>query len=80
MGEALDALFSKNQLQGVKSSKTNEEVEAWQQLTINHLPVILVLHLKCFEYTSRCLKKIMKAFEFPIDLEIEERKLWFWYC
>lgn len=73
--EALDMLVCKNQLEGVTSSKTNEEVEAWQQVTLEELPLVLVLHLKCFDYKLDGCSKIMKALEFPIDLKIESKML-----
>lgn len=71
VSEALDALVSKNKLEGVTSSKTNEEVEAWQQVLLDELPVILILHLKCFDFKLDGCKKIIKALEFPIDLKID---------
>lgn len=74
MREALEALVSKNQLEGVTSSKTNEEVQAWQQVMLEELPVILVLHLKCFDFKLNGCTKIIKALEFPIDLKIEGSK------
>lgn len=72
--EALEALVSKNQLEGVTSSRTNEEVEAWQQVTIEELPVVLVLHLKCFDFKLDGCTKILKALEFPVDLKIDNSK------
>lgn len=74
MREALEALVSKNQLEGVTSEKTNEEVEAWQQVTLEELPVILILHLKCFDFKLNGCTKIVKALEFPIDLKIDSSK------
>ncbi|XP_017786374.1 PREDICTED: ubiquitin carboxyl-terminal hydrolase 10-B [Nicrophorus vespilloides] len=73
--EALEALVTKNQLEGVTSSKTNEEVEAWQQVTIEELPVVLVLHLKCFDFKPEGCTKIIKALEFPVDLKIDSKLL-----
>ncbi|KAK4872657.1 hypothetical protein RN001_014686 [Aquatica leii] len=73
--EALEILVCKNQLEGVTSSKTNEEVEAWQQVTVEELPLVLVLHLKCFDYKLDGCSKIMKALEFPIDLKIDAKLL-----
>ncbi|XP_049819082.1 ubiquitin carboxyl-terminal hydrolase 10 isoform X2 [Aethina tumida] len=75
VSEALDALVSKNKLEGVTSSKTNEEVEAWQQVLLDELPVILILHLKCFDFKLDGCKKIIKALEFPIDLKIDSKLL-----
>ncbi|XP_044270841.1 ubiquitin carboxyl-terminal hydrolase 10 [Tribolium madens] len=73
--EALEALVSKNQLEGVTNEKTNEEVEAWQQVTLEELPVILILHLKCFDFKLDGCTKIVKALEFPIDLKIDSKLL-----
>lgn len=73
--EALEALVTKNKLEGVTSSKTNKEVEAWQQVTIEDLPVILVLHLKCFNFKPGGCTKIMKSIEFPVDLKIDPKLL-----
>lgn len=73
--EALEALVCKNQLEGVTSSKTNEEVEAWQQVTIEELPIALLLHLKCFNFKPDGCTKIIKPIEFPIDLKIDQKLL-----
>nr|CAH7759521.1 unnamed protein product [Callosobruchus chinensis] len=73
--EALEALVTKNQLEGLTSLKTNEEVEAWQQVVLDELPVILILHLKCFDFKMDGCTKIVKALEFPIDLKIDTKLL-----
>ncbi|KAJ8919829.1 hypothetical protein NQ315_006358 [Exocentrus adspersus] len=73
--EALEGLVTKYQLEGLTSSKTNEEVEAWQQVMLDELPVILVLHLKCFDFKLDGCTKIIKALEFPIDLKIDSKLL-----
>ncbi|XP_018331917.1 ubiquitin carboxyl-terminal hydrolase 10 [Agrilus planipennis] len=73
--EALEVLISKNQLEGVTSSRTNQEVEAWQQVTLEQLPVVLILHLKCFDYKMDGCSKIIKALEFPVDLKIDSKLL-----
>ena len=75
MHEALDGLVTKNQLEGLTSSKTNRKVKAWQQVTIETLPVVLVLHLKCFQFHLNGCKKITKAVDIPIDLEMDTSKL-----
>lgn len=72
--EAIEALTTKYQLEGLTSSKTNEEVEAWQQVMLDELPVVLVLHLKCFDFKLDGCTKIVKALEFPIDLKIDGSK------
>lgn len=72
--EALEVLVCKNQLEGVTSSRTNEEVEAWQQVTLEELPIVLILHLQCFDYKLDGCSKIVKALEFPVDLKIDASK------
>ncbi|CAG9825436.1 unnamed protein product [Phaedon cochleariae] len=67
--EALETLVNKEQLEGFTSPNTNEEVQALQQL----LPLILILHLKFFDFNSESCTKISKALEFPVDLKIESR-------
>ncbi|KAG5893174.1 hypothetical protein JTB14_000434 [Gonioctena quinquepunctata] len=71
--EALEAIITKNQLEGLTSSKTNEEVEAWQQVMLDELPVILILHLKCFDFKQDGCTKIIKALEFGVDLKIDSK-------
>lgn len=72
--EALELLVGRDPLEGVTSSKTNQEVTAWQQVSIEELPVVLVLHLKCFDYKMEGCTKILKALEFPVELKIDQSK------
>lgn len=67
VGEAFGAFFSKSTLEGETS---------YQQLFIETLPVILILHLKCFDFNNwyGC-SKVMKTLEYPVDLTIEENLL-----
>lgn len=67
-------LAGRDPLEGVTSSKTNQEVTAWQQVTIEELPVVLILHLKCFDYKQDGCTKILKALEFPVELKIDTSK------
>ncbi|XP_075226103.1 ubiquitin specific protease 10 isoform X2 [Lycorma delicatula] len=71
--EALDRMVGKDVLEGVTCTKTNQEVEAWQQVTLEQLPLVLLLHLKCFDYKLHTCSKIIKTVEFPIDLKIEQK-------
>ncbi|XP_044760335.1 ubiquitin carboxyl-terminal hydrolase 10-like [Coccinella septempunctata] len=73
--EALEQLTIKNQLEGITSAKTNQKVEAWQQVLIEKLPAVLVLHLQCFRYNGNGCTKIMKNVEFPIDLQVDSKIL-----
>ncbi|XP_044760356.1 ubiquitin carboxyl-terminal hydrolase 10-like [Coccinella septempunctata] len=73
--EALEQLTIKNQLEGITSAKTNQKVKAWQQVLIEKLPAVLVLHLQCFRYNGNGCTKIMKKVEFPIDLQVDSKIL-----
>ncbi|GLV44870.1 Ubiquitin specific protease 10 [Carabus blaptoides fortunei] len=73
--EALEMLVNKDKLEGVTCSRTNKQVEAWQQVTLEELPLVMVLHLKCFHYKLDTCSKIIKALEFPIDLKIDSKLL-----
>lgn len=72
--EALELLVGRDALEGVTSSRTNQEVDAWQQQTLEELPYVLLLHLKYFDYKHHACTKIMKLIEFPIDLKLEISK------
>ncbi|KYM98351.1 PREDICTED: ubiquitin carboxyl-terminal hydrolase 10 [Cyphomyrmex costatus] len=76
---ALEILVGKDQVEGMTCSKTRQQIEAWKQLTLEELPVILILHLKWFvykfdKYSNGC-SKILKTVEFPIDLKIDGKIL-----
>lgn len=74
VNEALELLVGRDQLQGVTGSKNNQEVNAWQQTTVEKLPVVLILHLKCFNYQRNSCTKILKKVDYPIDLKIDSSK------
>ncbi|KAH8326953.1 hypothetical protein KR074_009152, partial [Drosophila pseudoananassae] len=73
--EALEILVGRDQLEGVTGSKTKQEVVAWQQMTLEKLPVVLILHLKYFDYRSDGCTKILKKVEFPVELKIDAKIL-----
>uniref|UniRef100_A0A8D8TKP5 ubiquitinyl hydrolase 1 n=3 Tax=Cacopsylla melanoneura TaxID=428564 RepID=A0A8D8TKP5_9HEMI len=73
--EALDQLVLRDSIEGVTSTKTNQETEAYQTVTIEELPFVLLLHLKCFDYKSDTCHKIQKALEFPVVLSLEPKLL-----
>ena len=75
MKEALEILVGRDQLEGVTCSRTNQEVEAWQQVTLEELPLVLLLHLKWFDYKIDGASKIVKCVEFPIDLKVDQSEL-----
>ena len=56
-------------------SKTKQEIVAWKQVTLEELPVVLILHLKCFDYKMDGCTKILKSLDFPIELKIDSSKL-----
>ncbi|XP_075164150.1 ubiquitin specific protease 10 [Haematobia irritans] len=73
--EALEILVGRDQLEGVTGSKSKQEVLAWQQMNVEKLPPILILHLKWFDYRSDGCTKILKKVEFPVDLKIDAKIL-----
>lgn len=74
MTRALEILVGKDQLEGMTCSKTKQQIEAWKQVTLEELPVILILHLKWFDYKLNGCSKIFKKVEFPIDLKVDASK------
>lgn len=71
--DALDLLVGKDQLEGMTCSKTKQEIQAWQQVTLEELPIVMILHLKCFDYKMDGCTKILKTLEFPIELKIDSK-------
>ncbi|XP_026738266.1 proline-rich extensin-like protein EPR1 isoform X2 [Trichoplusia ni] len=64
--DALELLAGKDTLEGVN--------DAWQQLSLEQLPVVLLLHLKCFQLDADGhTAKIVKNIDFPIDLKIDPK-------
>lgn len=71
--DALLCLVTKEPLTGYVCSKTGQEVEASRQTTLEELPPILILHLKCFVYDkSGGCQKLLKRVEFSSDLELSK--------
>lgn len=68
MKDALELLAGKDTLEGVN--------DAWQQLSLEQLPVVLLLHLKCFQLDSDGhTAKIVKPIDFPMDLKMDPSEL-----
>ncbi|KAJ8715965.1 hypothetical protein PYW08_013250 [Mythimna loreyi] len=64
--DALELLAGKDTLEGVS--------DAWQQLSLEQLPVVLLLHLKCFQLDADGhTAKIVKNIDFSIDLKIDPK-------
>ncbi|XP_015594175.1 ubiquitin carboxyl-terminal hydrolase 10 [Cephus cinctus] len=72
---ALDILVGKDPLEGMTCSKTKQQIEAWKQVSLEELPVILILHLKWFDYKLDGCSKICKSVEFPVDLKLDGKFL-----
>lgn len=70
----MEILVGRDQLEGVTGSKSKQEVVAWQQMNLEKLPPILILHLKWFDYRSDGCTKILKKVEFPVELKIDTSK------
>lgn len=69
--EALERMVSKESVSGFTCSKTNAEMEITKRMTLEQLPPVLILHLKCFVYDKNggC-QKVIKDITFTVDLEI----------
>ncbi|XP_013146692.1 PREDICTED: ubiquitin carboxyl-terminal hydrolase 10-A, partial [Papilio polytes] len=64
--DALELVAGKDTLEGV--------TDAWQQLSLEELPVVLLLHLKCFQLDAEGhTAKIVKNIDYPIDLKIDPK-------
>eukprot|EP01102_Stenamoeba_stenopodia_P008888 TRINITY_DN2601_c0_g1_i2.p1 TRINITY_DN2601_c0_g1~~TRINITY_DN2601_c0_g1_i2.p1 ORF type:complete len:664 (-),score=199.63 TRINITY_DN2601_c0_g1_i2:26-1813(-) len=69
--DALEFFMSPERLEGVTCSKTELEVQASKQMTIEKLPRILILQLKRFSYSlSAAGRKIEKFVSFPKSLNL----------
>ncbi|CAD5118000.1 DgyrCDS6741 [Dimorphilus gyrociliatus] len=74
--DALEHLASKEVLTDVTSGKTNQQVEATRRTTLEHLPPILILHLKAFVYQKNGGSvKVCKNVDFDCTLEISKELL-----
>lgn len=72
---ALDILVGRDQVEGMVCSKTKQQIQAWKQVTLEELPVILILHLKWFNYQLEGCSKIFKNVSYAIDLKIDSKIL-----
>ncbi|XP_044761744.1 ubiquitin carboxyl-terminal hydrolase 10-like [Coccinella septempunctata] len=74
--EALKHLTDVKKIEGFISSKSKQNIEAWQQILIEQLPVVLVLHLKYFQFdwNGDC-SKITKKVSYPMNLQIDPKIL-----
>lgn len=51
------------------------QVEITKRLTLEELPPVLILHLKCFIYDKNGgIQKVLKKIDYPIDLDINKGK------
>uniref|UniRef100_A0A8C5LB43 Ubiquitin carboxyl-terminal hydrolase n=1 Tax=Jaculus jaculus TaxID=51337 RepID=A0A8C5LB43_JACJA len=73
--DALESLVARESVQGY-TTKTKQEVEISQRVTLEKLPPILVPHLKriVYEKTGGC-QKLVKNIDYPVDLEISRELL-----
>ncbi|KAK0079937.1 hypothetical protein PV325_000624 [Microctonus aethiopoides] len=72
---ALETLVAKDQVEGMMCSKTKQQIKAWKQVTLEELPVILILHLKWFDYKLDGCSKIFKNVTYGIDLKLDSKFL-----
>jgi ubiquitin carboxyl-terminal hydrolase 10 len=71
--EALERVAGKDRLEGVTCPSKGRLVEAWQQVLLEQLPAVLLLHLKCFHSrpSDGATIKIMKTIDYPVELKID---------
>lgn len=70
---ALASNFATEPLDGYICPNTKKEVDADRNMSLSHLPPILILHLKRFLYdesSSQGCQKLLKKVDFPVDLEV----------
>ncbi|XP_013771901.1 ubiquitin carboxyl-terminal hydrolase 10-like [Limulus polyphemus] len=68
---ALEHLTSKESIQGYTCTKTKQEVEASRRITLEELPLVLVLHFKRFVYDKDGgSKKVDKCAEYAVTLDL----------
>ncbi|XP_052816281.1 ubiquitin carboxyl-terminal hydrolase 10-like [Mya arenaria] len=69
--DALEELVSKEQISGYTCPSTNAEVDVSKKLSLEELPPVLILHLKCFVYNKDGgSQKLMKKVDYKVELEI----------
>jgi len=73
---AFEHLCKKELLEEMKPLKEKNNLQTWRQISLEKLPVILILHLKWFTYKKDCngYTKLIKNFEFPKELKIYSSK------
>ncbi|XP_054286117.1 ubiquitin carboxyl-terminal hydrolase 10 isoform X2 [Macrosteles quadrilineatus] len=71
--KALEQLVCKDEVVGGVCPKTSQEISMYTQTSLEELPLILLLHLKCFDYKLHTCSKIIKTVEFPVDLKIDNK-------
>ncbi|XP_063985979.1 ubiquitin carboxyl-terminal hydrolase 10 [Diachasmimorpha longicaudata] len=72
---ALEILVGRDLVEGMTCSKTKQQIQAWKQVTLEELPVVLILHLKWFDYKLDGCSKIFKNVAYDIDLKIDAKLL-----
>ncbi|CAH1779744.1 unnamed protein product [Owenia fusiformis] len=71
--DAIENVMTKEVIHGYTNSKTKKEVEAYKRLSLESMPPVLILHLKCFVYNkSGGIQKLLKQIEFGESLEISK--------
>eukprot|EP00638_Chattonella_subsalsa_P001763 CAMPEP_0117763680 /NCGR_PEP_ID=MMETSP0947-20121206/18836_1 /TAXON_ID=44440 /ORGANISM="Chattonella subsalsa, Strain CCMP2191" /LENGTH=512 /DNA_ID=CAMNT_0005585541 /DNA_START=92 /DNA_END=1627 /DNA_ORIENTATION=- len=74
--DALSAFFTEEPIDGLRSEKNNQKVNALKQYTFEALPSVLILHLKRFCYDPiEGPMKVSKIVTFPSQLNIPTRVL-----
>jgi len=69
--DALLMMNAKTILEGATAVAKNSKAESYQNVTIDDLPLVLIMHIVCFEYKEKKVSKIVKNFQYPDKLKIE---------
>lgn len=70
--KALELLVGKEEVVGGSCPQSQSSQDSvFTQTSLEEMPLILMLHLKCFHYKLQTCSKIIKTVEFPIDLRID---------
>jgi len=71
--DALNMFMLKETVDGYKAPDSTVEIQASKQLTIEQLPVVLILHLKRFTFEQGEAHKVHKVIEYEPVLNIQRK-------
>lgn len=71
---ALTSLARMETVDGLRCPQSGRQVEAFQQARLEHLPPVLILHLKrfLFDASADSVQKLHKRVDFPVELNLDK--------